>query len=176
MLITMWQAVDKVDGADPVYSRVAALWVDSSANIVEWSKYYPGSLYLLHLPCNDVTKDGVPYVSTYSLCVAPESENSEFAADFAAFISYDTDAQLLIYRLEGEQMSGLMTITRNDSVWDLICDDSLFGIMASDIRQTMDNAVYCPASFDDRLFSNTSTYTKSFVNGTDEFDPEDCYG
>ena len=40
-------ANDLADGADPVFSRTAALWADSSANIKAWAEYYPDSLYLL---------------------------------------------------------------------------------------------------------------------------------
>lgn len=167
-------AVDQIDGADPVYSRKAALWVDSSANIRAWSEYYPGSLYLLHLPCYDAANTGVPYISTYSLCVARNSLNGEFAAEFAAFISYDPDAQLLIYRLEN--MTGLMPLTRNDAVWDMISEDELFGHMASDFRQTMDNAVYCPDSYDSKVFTKTNEYTAEFVKQEENFDPEKCYG
>ncbi len=167
-------ANDLSDGADPVFSRTAALWADSSANINAWAEYYPDSLYFLHLPCNDASNTGVPYISTYSLCVAKGSVHSGFAAEFAAFISFDPDAQLLIYRLEN--MTGLMPLTRNDAVWNLISDDPLFGHMASDFRQTMDNAVYCPASYDNMVFSNTKLYTAEFVKGTDDFDPEKCYG
>ena len=165
---------DITTGADPVYSRTAALWVDSSANVSAWSEYFPNSLYLLHLPCDDVTNVGVPYISTYSLCVSKGSENSEFASAFASFISFDQDAQLLIYRLES--MTGLMPLTRNDTVWDLISEDELFGHMASDFRQTMDNAVYCPASYDNKVYANTNEYTAEFIKGDDEFDPEKCYG
>ena len=161
-------------GADPVYSRTAALWVDSSANVNAWSEYYPNSLYLLHLPCDDASNIGVPYISTYSLCVSKGSSNADFAAEFAAFISYDTDAQLLLYRLE--DMSGLMPLTRNEAVWDLISEDEIFGHMASDFRQTMDNAVYCPASNDNAVYMNTNEYLAEFVKGNDEFDPEKCYG
>ena len=167
-------ALDSIDGADPVYSRKAALWVDSSANVRAWSEYYPGSLYLLHLPCDDASNVGVPYVSTYSLCVSKKSANTDFAAEFAAFISYDTDAQLLIYRLEN--MTGLMPLSRNDAVWDLISDDPLFGHMASDFRQTMDNAVYCPDSYDSKVFTRTNEYTAEFVKQDEDFDPEKCYG
>ncbi len=167
-------ASDSIDGADPVYSRKAALWVDSSANVRAWSEYYPDSLYLLHLPCEDASNAGVPYVSTYSLCVPETSLNGEFASEFAAFISYDTDAQLLIYRLEN--MTGLMPLTRNDAVWDLISEDALFGHMASDFRQTMDNAVYCSDSYDSRLFTGTNEYTAEFVKQDEDFDPEKCYG
>ena len=167
-------AHDLDGGADPVYSRTAALWADSSANVKAWSEYYPDSLYLLHLPCNDASNAGVPYISTYSLCISKNSSNKEFAAEFAAFISYDTDAQLLLYRLE--DMSGLMPLTRNEAVWDLISEDELFGHMASDFRQTMDNAVYCPASNDNAVYMNTNEYLAEFVKGNEEFDPEKCYG
>ena len=167
-------AFDLTDGSDPVFSRQAALWADSSANVRAWSEYYPGSLYLLHLPCGDASNAGVPYISTYSLCVSKDSGNSMFAAEFAAFISYDSDAQLLIYRLE--DMQGLMPLTRNDAIWNLITEDELFGHMASDFRQTMDNAVFCPSSYDSKVFTNTNEYTAEFVKGDDEFDPEKCYG
>ena len=167
-------AQDQIDGADPIYSRKAALWVDSSANIRAWADYYPGSLYLLHLPCNDATNVGVPYISTYSLCVAKDSGSKDFASEFAAFISFDTDAQLLIYRLE--DMTGLMPLTRNDAVWELISSNKIFGHMASDFHQIMDNAVYCPDSFDSRVFSKTNEYTAEYVKQNDEFDPEKCYG
>ena len=167
-------ALDIIDGADPVYSRKAALWADSSANVRAWSEYYPGSLYLLHLPCADASNVGVPYVSTYSLCVSKKTSNGDFAAEFAAFISYDTDAQLLIYRLEN--MTGLMPLTRNDAVWDLVSEDPLFGHMAADFRQTMDNAVYCSDSYDSKVFTKTNEYTAEFVKQDEDFDPEKCYG
>ena len=165
---------DQVGGADPVYSRKAALWVDSSANIKGWSDYYGEKLYFLHLPCKDVTNPGIPYLSTYSLCVSKESLNAEFAAEFAAFISYDPDALLLIYRLE--DMTGLMPLTRSDSVWDLVAENKLFGHMASDFRQVMDNAVYCPESFDSKLYASTNEYMADHVRRNDDFDPEKCYG
>ena len=167
-------AQDQIDGADPIYSRKAALWVDSSANIRAWADYYPGSLYLLHLPCNDATNVGVPYISTYSLCVSKDSGSKDFASEFAAFISFDTDAQLLIYRLE--DMTGLMPLTRNDAVWELISSNKIFGHMAADFHQIMDNAVYCPDSFDSKVFSKTNEYTAEYVKQNDEFDPEKCYG
>ena len=167
-------AQDQIGGADPIYSRKAALWVDSSANIRAWADYYPGNLYLLHLPCNDATNVGVPYLSTYSLCVAKDSGSKDFASEFAAFISFDTDAQLLIYRLE--DMTGLMPLTRNDAVWELISANKIFGHMASDFHQIMDNAVYCPDSFDSKVFSKTNEYTAEYVKQNDEFDPEKCYG
>ena len=156
-------AHDHNGGADPVYSRTAALWIDSSANVRAWSDYYLDSLYLLHLPCDDASNAGVPYISTYSLCVAKGSSNSDFAAEFAAFITFDPDAQLLIYRLE--DMTGLMPLTRNDAVWELISEDEVFGHMASDFHQTMDNAVYCPSSYDSTVYMNTNEYLAGFIQG-----------
>ena len=167
-------AADQIGGADPIYSRKAALWVDSSANVKAWAEYYPGSLYLLHLPCNDATNVGVPYISTYSLCVAKDSDSKDFASEFAAFISFDPDAQMLIYRLE--DMTGLMPLTRNDAVWELVSANEVFGHMAADFHQTMDNAVYCPDSFDSKVFSKTNEYLAEYVKQNDEFDPEKCYG
>ena len=73
-------------------------------------------------------------------------------------------------------MTGFMPLTRNDAVWDLVSGDKLFGHMAADFRQTMDNAVYCPDSFDSRLFTKTNEYTAEYVRQNEEFVPEKCYG
>ena len=146
----------------------------AAGKVMSFAFGLPGSLYLLHLPCNDATNVGVPYISTYSLCVAKDSGSKDFASEFAAFISFDTDAQLLIYRLE--DMTGLMPLTRNDAVWELISSNKIFGHMASDFHQIMDNAVYCPDSFDSKVFSKTNEYTAEYVKQNDEFDPEKCYG
>ena len=167
-------AADDIDGVDPIIKRNAALWIDSSAEIGGWMQYFPGNLYLLHLPCDDASNAGVPYITTYSLCVSKDASDSAFAAEFASFISFDPDAQLLIYRLEN--MTGLMPLIRNDAIWDLVTEDEFFGHMASDIRQTMDNAVYCPESNDSKVYFNTNEYTAGFVKQDGDFDPEKCYG
>ncbi|MCQ2502778.1 MAG: hypothetical protein MJ084_03335 [Saccharofermentans sp.] len=167
-------AMDQIDGKDPIFAKKTALWIGSSADVRTWAEYYPDSLYMLHLPCDNATNVGVPYISTYSLCVSKTSRNKDFAAEFAAFISFDPDAQLLIYRLEN--MTGFMPITRNEAVWSLVSNDELFGYMASDFRQIMDNAVYCPSSYDNNIFANTTEYAAGFVKGTEEFSPEKCYG
>ena len=73
-------------------------------------------------------------------------------------------------------MTGLMPLTRNDAIWNMISEDEIFGHMASDFRQTMDNAVYCPDSYDSKLFTKTNEYTAVFVEQDDDFDPEKCYG
>ena len=162
-------------GADPVYSRNAALWIDSSASCRTWEEYYPDKLFFLHLPCNSTSNPGVPYLRPYSLCVSKKCEDKQFAVDFASFISYDEDAQLLIYRLEN--MEGLLPLVRSGKVWNMAGNEGVFGDMVSDFRQTMDNAVYCPGSFDNALYRKTNEYTVSFFgSGNDRFNPEACYG
>ena len=163
------------EGADPVFSRSAALWVDSSVSCRTWEDYYPGQLYFLNLPCNSTSNPGVPYLRPYSLCVSRKCEDKQFAVDFASFISYDEDAQLLIYRMEN--MEGLMPLVRSNKVWNMAGNEGVFGTMVPDFRQTMDNAVYCPGSFDNTLFRKTNEYTVSFfTSGNDRFNAEACYG
>ena len=162
-------------GADPVYSRNAALWIGSSASSRTWEEYYPGKLYYLHLPCSSTSNPAVPYLRPYTLCVSEKCEDKQFAVDFAAFISYDEDAQMLIYRLEN--MMGLMPLVRSGKVWNMAGNEGGFGTMASDFRQTMDNAVYCPGSFDNALYRKTNEYTAAFFGtGNDRFNAEACYG
>ena len=163
------------EGADPVFSRNAALWVGSSVNCRKWGEYYPEKLYYLHLPCNSTSNPGIPYLRSYSLCVSKDCANKQFAAEFATFISYDEDAQMLIYRMEN--MEGLMPLVRSSKVWNMAANEGAFGNMVTDFRQTMDNAVYCPGSFDNQLYRKTSEYTASFFAGnSDKFNAEACYG
>ena len=163
------------DGADPVFSRTAALWVDSSASCRTWEEYYPDKLYFLQLPCSNTSNPGVPYLRAYSLCVSQKCEDMQFAVDFASFISYDEDAQLLIYRLEN--MEGLMPLVRSGKVWNMAGNEGVFGTMVNDIRQAMDNAVYCPGSFDNRMYRKTNEYTILYFGVSNEkFNAEACYG
>lgn len=162
-------------GADPVFSRSAALWIDSSATCRTWSEYYPGKLYFLHLPCSNVANSGVSYLRAYSLCVSPRCVDTQFAVDFASFISYDEDAQLLLYRLEN--MEGLMPLVRSGKVWNMAENEGAFGAMIEDLHQTMDNAVYCPGSFDNKIYRNTNEYIVLFFGSNSEkFHAEACYG
>lgn len=162
-------------GADPVFSRNAALWIDSSATCRTWEEYYPDKLYFLHLPCSNTSNSGVPYLRAYSLCVSPKCADMQFAVDFASFISYDEDAQLLLYRLEN--MEGLMPLVRSSRVWNMAANEGAFGTMTEDFRQTMDNAVYCPGSFDNKIYRKTNEYIAQFFSGnSDRFRAEACYG
>jgi len=163
------------DGADPVYSRTAALWVDSSASCRTWEEYYPDKLYFLQLPCSNTSNAGVPYLRAYSLCVSQKCEDMQFAVDFASFISYDEDAQLLIYRMEN--MEGLMPLVRSGKVWNMAANEGVFGTMVNDIRLSMDNAVFCPGSFDNRIYRKTNEYTILYFGvSNDKFNAEACYG
>ncbi|MBO4425907.1 MAG: extracellular solute-binding protein [Clostridiales bacterium] len=161
-------------GADPVYARNAAVWLESSDNIGIWSEYFPGKLYILRLPCADTANPGVPYLEPYSLCVAEDCTDKEFAADFAEFITYDVDAQLLIYRTE--DMSGYLPVIRDQGLWDEVCEDEVFGTEAYIYSQIMDNAVYCPAGYDNPLYMNSAEYLAEFFTLDADFDPEACYG
>lgn len=163
------------DGADPVYSRTAALWVDSSASCRTWEEYYPDKLYFLQLPCSNTSNAGVSYLRAYSLCVSQKCEDMQFAVDFASFISYDEDAQLLIYRMEN--MEGLMPLVRSGKVWNMAANEGVFGTMVNDIRLSMDNAVFCPGSFDNRIYRKTNEYTILYFGvSNDKFNAEACYG
>lgn len=163
------------DGADPVFSRNAALWIDSSASCRTWEEYYPEKLYFLHLPCSSTSNSGVPYLRPYSLCVSQKCEDMQFAVDFASFISYDEDAQLLLYRLE--HLEGFMPLVRSGKVWNMAGNEGGFGVMVTDFRQMMDNAVYCPGSFDNRIYRKTNEYTILYFGvSNDKFNAEACYG
>ena len=161
-------------GADPVFARNAALWLETSDSIGLWSEYFPGKLYVLRLPCADTANPGVPYLEPYSLCVSENCSDKEFAAEFAEFITYDVDAQLLIYRTE--DMSGYLPVIRDQGLWDEVCADEFFGTEAYIYSQIMDNAVYCPAGYDNPLYRSSGEYLAEFFTLDEDFDPEACYG
>ncbi len=163
------------EGADPVYSRTAAMWIGSSSQIRMWSEYYPDKLYLVRIPGSDVSNAGVAYLNCYPLCVARTCQDPGFAADFASFLSYDKDALMLIYRLE--DMTGFLPVIRNSEAWDAACEgDGIWPSIAQTMRQIMDNAVYCPSSYDNKLYANVNDYFSSYYMADDEFSPEAVYG
>ncbi|MCR4689048.1 MAG: ABC transporter substrate-binding protein, partial [Saccharofermentans sp.] len=166
--------VDNED-ADPVFARNAAMWIGSSSEIDTWSDYYPDKLYLMRLPCSDVSNPGICYLNCFPLCVSKSCSDPYFAADFAAFISYDTDAAELIYRLE--DMTGFIPQIRTSEIWDAALEgDGIWITAAQSIRQIMDNAVYCPSSYDSKLYTNVMGYLSTYYLSGDAFAPEDCYG
>lgn len=149
------------DGSDPVYSRNCALWIASSAELSLWSSYYPGKLYFVQVPSFKASDKSVPYVTVYPLCVSNNSSNIDLASNFAAFISLDTDALLLIDRLEHKV--GYLPVVSATSVWDTKIADESFGYIASVYENEMDEAVYCP------------NVTNNVLRDTVELKLMDCY-
>ena len=140
------------DGSDPVLSRNCALWLTSSSQIEYWSEYFPGKLALLQIPSFENSEDTVPYVTLYPLCVSATTENAELASDFAAFISLDPDARLLINRLEGK--IGFLPLIRSDCVWDNMKTDESFGYIVSVYENEMNEAVYTPNVINKKLYDS----------------------
>lgn len=161
------------NGASPVYSRQCALWVSSSASLKTWEAYYPSKIYTIFLPSYDADNQSPANVHVYPLCVRTGSENGKLACDFASFISFDPDAQMLIQRLE--LRSGFFPVTRNSALWDSIDDDPSFGQTAYILRQILDNAEFVPADDCDPVFSATKNYFKDF-GAKDDYSLEELYG
>ncbi|MBO4635839.1 MAG: extracellular solute-binding protein [Clostridiales bacterium] len=104
------------ENADPRYARNAAIWPSSSGNAGVWEEYYPGSLYYFRVPS---FYDGSNNMTTvYPLGISASCEQPELCADIATFISYDTNALLLIERLESP--SGYYPLVTDSNVWDSI--------------------------------------------------------
>lgn len=160
------------DGADPVYSRRAAMWLASSSDISFWNSYYPGKLYFVQLPSYDVSNPGIPYTQVYSLCVSDKSEFKEFASEFASFISFDQDAVLLLNRLEPQ--TGFFPVVKYQNVWEQLQSDSLFGSYVPSYFQILDNSVYVPHSTDNKLYNAVNSFLSVYSGG--EVEPEVIYG
>lgn len=157
---------------DPVRARECALWVGSSSELSYWNDFYSGNLFFTQLPCGDVSNKGIPVTSVYSLCIGKNCAYPDFAARFAAFISWDTDALLLINRLEPHV--GFLPVVNSGEVWQKLGGNDSFGQLAALVSQNCDNAVYVPQSRDNELFKNVSSYIGAYDGG--EIDPRECYG
>ncbi|MCQ2531424.1 MAG: hypothetical protein MJ093_01800 [Saccharofermentans sp.] len=131
-----------IDGSDPTITRCGALWIDSTSNMLRWSAYYPDSIYYSLIPTESDTDDLKLYASVYPLCLSTKSQDKDFAANFAAFICMDTDALMLLERLEPQ--IGYYPVCDSDMLWDMICDNDEFGSVAMMLRQNVQNSVYCP--------------------------------
>jgi len=138
------------DDSDPVFSRNCAMWIASSTDLSLWSNYYPGKLYYAQIPTFEYNDKSIPYLTVYPLCVSSTSKNIDLASDFAAFISLDTDALLLIDRLEDKV--GYLPVVTSPNVWDIKIADETFGYIASVYENEMDNAVYCPKVINNDLY------------------------
>ena len=161
------------NGASPVYSRQCALWVSSSASLKTWEAYYPSKIYTILLPSYDADNQSPANVHIYPLCLRAGSANGKLACDFASFISFDTDALLLIQRLENR--SGFFPVTRSSAVWDEINNDATFGQTSYILRQILDNAEFVPADDCDPVFRATKNYFKDF-GAKDDYSLEELYG
>lgn len=151
---------------DSRFSRTSAIWLVSSAEVPMWSDYYLGNLYFTLLPCSDNSSEALLYSSVYSVCVSNACENRDLAADFASFISLDSDALELILRLEPQ--SGYFPVVNNADVWDLVYGDIYLGTEAIVIQQYISNSVVSPALDSDYSNSVNSYCSNYFENPTDD--------
>ena len=124
-------------GADPRVSRSCGMWLMNSGEFETWSSYYPDGLYFTMLPTENVN------AVVYPVCLSATCEDTEFAADFAAFICFDKDAQMLLRRLE--TLRGYFPPIYTDGVWSLMSSDEQFGSQAMLYEQYMDYADYSVA-------------------------------
>ena len=130
-------AVTDSFGADPRVSRTCGMWLMNSAETDTWNTYYPDGLYFTMLPSENVN------AVVYPLCLSADSDDAEFAADFAAFICYDRDAQMLLRRLES--LRGFFPPVSARGVWDEMSADEVFGAQSMLYEQYMTNAVFTVA-------------------------------
>ena len=121
-------------GADPRVSRTCGVWVMNSSEFDTWSSYYPDGLYFTMLPAGNVN------AVVYPICVSSTCTDPEFAADFAAFICFDKDAQMLMRRLEA--LRGFFPPITTRGVWDEISTDPDFGAQSMLYEQYLTSAIY----------------------------------
>lgn len=130
------------DGTDPCISRQAAMWMDSSASFEQWNSYYAGNLYYSLLPSSRENGEIFPYAGVYSLCVSEECIDKDFAAEFASFICFNRNAQMLLHLLEPHE--GFLPVLASQQLWDVIKAQPGFGGYAAVLEQYMENAIYVP--------------------------------
>ena len=161
-------------GADPRIARNACIWVSSSGNIDMWNEYYPDSLYYSMIPSASGESTGIPYATVYSLCLTQSCTDKGFASDFAAFMCLDIDAQMLLYRLEPQR--GYLPCLNSSALWDIVCDDTVFGTEAMLFEQMLPRAVYCPGTgtaLRSSVDSYNMEYFAGYLNGEyPEYEPE----
>lgn len=145
---------------DPVFSRDAALWIDSTTNLYTWSEYYPSTLYFLQIPSAESETLSPPYLTIYPICLSTSSDCADLAANFAAFVSYDSDALQLIYRLE--HRVGFFPFIKDPDVWSLLESDSVFGSVVSYIEFQMQDAIYSPNVMQNEMYNSVSSYISEY--------------
>ena len=74
-------------------------------------------------------------------------------------------------------MTGFLPLTRNAGIWDYATSgEGIWNVTAQTLKQIMDNAVYCPSSYDSKLYSNVMDYLSVYYYKDEDFSPEACYG
>lgn len=126
-------ANEYVEG-DARITRNCGIWLMDSGEFDTWSSYYPNGLYFTMLPTQRV------HATTYPLSVSSTSSEIEFSVQFASFLCFDKDAQMLIHRLEDER--GYFPSISNPTVWEILSSDSEFGSQAMLYEQFLDEAIY----------------------------------
>ena len=121
-------------GADPRVSRTCGMWIMNSGEFDTWSTYYPDGLYFTMLPSSVVN------AVVYPLCISSTCSDPEFASDFASFLCFDKDAQMLMRRLES--LRGFFPPITTRGVWDEMSTDPAFGAQSMLYEQYMSNALY----------------------------------
>lgn len=171
------------EGLDPVISRRAAFWLDSSTNMQRWSEYYPNSIYYSLPPIYSDNSTVNLFATVYPVCLSTSCDNKDFAADFAAFICMDLDALMLIQRLE--PTVGYYPVSDSDFLWEIICGDDVYGSVSMIFRQNLDNAIYCPprsSSIAQQVNDYCSDYYAYYesddldINNRAPFNLEECLG
>ena len=121
-------------GADPRVSRTCGMWIMNSGEFDTWSTYYPDGLYFTMLPSSVVN------AVVYPLCISSTCSDPEFASDFASFLCFDKDAQMLMRRLES--LRGFFPPITTRGVWEQMSTDPSFGAQSMLYEQYMSSAVY----------------------------------
>ena len=124
-------------GADPRVSRLCGMWLMNSGEITTWETYYPDGLYFTMLPSDNVN------AVVYPVCLSSSCTDPEFAAEFASFICFDSDAQMLLRRLE--PLRGFFPPVTSRGVWNEIFDDPVFGSQAMLYEQYIADADFTVA-------------------------------
>lgn len=167
-----------IEGNDPRYTRVAAMWLVNSYEMDFWNNYYSNSIYYLPMPSGD-GETPFPYMTIYPICLSGDTDNSDFATDFAAFITLDCDAQMLIRRLEPQ--NGYIPMTSNPALWMSIMDETMWGRTLFSYEGMMNDVNYCPGNNANSLYSHVNSYLSTYFAGVEdgneeEFDLNSCYG
>ena len=141
-----------------------------------WSVYYPDSLYFAMLPSDDAESSGIPYSTVYSMCMSSSCTNKEFASGFAEFMCFDTDALMLLNRVEPQR--GYLPCVTSSAVWDIVCEDEIFGTEAMLFEQILGRSIYCPGS-SSAFGTSVNNYNRDYFIARSEgddptYDLESC--